>query len=590
MKIFLYDYEVFKYDTLLGIYKVDLNTKSYEKLQTWDLDEIREIYKENVNDTIWIGWHSNHYDDLIYEAVVNFKNPYAVSKSLIGSKIRPYCTFKLFSYDLLNGFLKPPSLKLTEALDGESIETSEVDFDIDRPLTEEEKQKTEFYNDADLHRTFINFLKFMGKFELRLSMIEEFNIPLQRGLRMTGTQIAAAALGAKRNLALAGAAIHPIMYPSLRVKNQTVIDWYLSEKFREKESLILDICNTQVTLAAGGAHSKETKYHCKKAIYADISGYYNLVMMNFDLLPRTLTEEGKERYKFMYHEQLRLKKIDPGKRKIYKTVCLSVFGAMNNEYTDFYDPYKALLVTSTGEMFMVDLLEKLDGLGTAFNVNTDGIMFEPFNWDDEQKIKNIIQEWVERNGFSVKTGIITDYHGRDVNCYLMKEPDGSLCTKGEALKNYDISDVAFAEGSFFNCKEPPIVAKGIVAAFVDGIMPEVFVEQNKDDLRLFQYVCNKNSFAYLTYNSTVLADMSTFEEKIQSPSRCFAAKTNGICGMVYKHKYDKSGKHQFAKLQNLPDNVFIWNRDITKDTEKITVNIDFNYYVKRIYERINEFL
>lgn len=592
MNIAIFDFEVFRYDTLLGYGFIDLKTGKCAYKQTWDLNEMRELYNTYSADTIWVGWNSNHYDDLIFEAIVkNQVSPFVKSKELIGQKWKPFCRFPFFGYDLLNGFLNPPSLKLTEALEGDSIDTTEVDFDLQRPLTAEERAQTERYNMSDLKRTYKNFCKFKGKFELRIAMINEFNIPLQQGLRMTGTQIAAAALGAKAVPGIENQKIKPVLYPTLQVKNQQMIDWFLGEKFREKENIRLNICNTTVNFAAGGAHSECNKYHAKKAMYADISGYYNLVMMNFDLLPRTLDEAGKERYKFMYHEQLRLKKIDPGKRKIYKTICLSVFGAMNNEHTDFYDPQKALLVTSSGEMFMLDLLEKLDGLGTAFNVNTDGIMFEPFDWNDEEKIRNIIQEWVERNGFAVKTGIITDYHGRDVNCYVMREPDGELCFKGEAVKNYDISDKAFAEGAFFNCKEPPIIAKGIVAAFMDGILPEQFVEQNKNDMRLYQYTSKKNTFDYLAYKMTTINTGSVAEYQIQSPSRCFAKRDISSVGTIIKHR-TKNGKHTFAKVQNLPDNVFIWNDEILSEdaVNKIVPQIDYKYYVNRIYERINEFL
>lgn len=591
MNLIIFDFEVFRYDTLLGYGMVNVKDGSCEYKQTWSLDEMRELYNTYGNNSIWIGWNSNRYDDLIFEAIVkNTTSPFVKSKELIGSKYKPFARFPFFGYDLLNGFLNPPSLKLTEALEGDSIDTTDVDFDIQRPLTDEEKTLTEKYNMSDLRRTYKNFCKFKGNFELRISLINEFNIPLQQGLRMTGTQIAAAALGAKAKPGIENWKIKPTLYPTLQIKNQEVINWFLNEKFRDKENLKVHICNTDVNLAAGGAHSECNKYHCAKALYADISGYYNLVMMNFDLLPRTLDEEGKQKYKFMYHEQLRLKKIDPHKRKIYKTICLAVFGAMNNEHTDFYDPQKALLVTSSGEMFMMDLLEKLDGLGTAFNVNTDGIMFEPFDWKDEEKIKGIIQEWVERNGFAVKTGVITDYHGRDVNCYIMREPDGELCFKGEAVKNYDISDSAFASGAFFNCKEPPIIAKGIVAAFMDGILPEKFVQQNINNMKLFQYVCKKNTFDYLEYKITD-GQGNISATQIQSPSRCFAKRVDGSLGTVIKHRI-KNGKHTFAKVQNLPANVFIWNKEILSDNavKEISTQLDYDYYIKRIYERINEFL
>ena len=50
-------------------------------------------------------------------------------------------------------------------------------------------------------------------------------------------------------------------------------------------------------------------------------------------------------------------------------------------------------------------------------------------------------------------------------------------------------------------------------------------------------------------------------------------------------------KESFAKVQNLPDNIFIWNSEILSQdaTDKISQQLDYNYYIKRIYERIGEF-
>ena len=55
----------------------------------------------------------------------------------------------------------PYSLKVTELYDGKNISESEVDFDIDRPLTEEEKLLTEKYNRDDLEQTHSNFNEMM---------------------------------------------------------------------------------------------------------------------------------------------------------------------------------------------------------------------------------------------------------------------------------------------------------------------------------------------------------------------------------------------------------------------------------------------
>ena len=123
-------------------------------------------------------------------------------------------------------------------------------------------------------------------------------------------------------------------------------------------------------MAKGGIHAAEEKCHYDWALYLDVSGYYNLVMINYDLLPRTLDEDGKKLYVHLYQTQLGLKTTNPRKRAPYKKICLTVYGAELNEYCNFYDPQKGRLVTITGEIFIVDLLEKLEGKITLIQSNT----------------------------------------------------------------------------------------------------------------------------------------------------------------------------------------------------------------------------
>jgi hypothetical protein len=586
-QIIIFDFEVFRYDVLLGAY--ELPGKTF--FQTWNKDAIKEYYREHKDD-IWVGHNNYRYDNYILEAVLNGSDPFVTSKSIISNKAMPKCRLDLVTYDLMNSILHPFSLKLTELLIGKNIHTTDVDFNIDRPLTPEERSLTEEYNKDDLRQTAYNFNKFYDKFKLRLDIISEFKLPLKENLTCTGTTLAANVLGAKHDYSLEFKPIHPIIYDTLRLKSEEVRNFYLNEDFRVGKTLTMKICNSIAHIASGGMHSMVKKYHCDKALYMDVSGYYNLVMILYDMLPRTMPPESRQKYIDMYHEQLELKKTNPVKRKMLKTILLSVFGAMNNEYTDFYDPWKALLVTSTGEIFIYDLLEKLDGLGTAFNINTDGIMFEPFDWADEAKIKGIVDEWMKRTGFVIKFGYIYNMWQRDVNCYVFTEEDGSIETKGEALKNYDTSDAAYSSASLFACKEPPIIAKGIVAALISGIMPEQFVETNKRDLTLFQYPCKKNTFDYLTYEVTSAGEETAdTKEKIDSPARVFAWGCKDKIGMVYKHKA-VGGAVKNDKVASLPDSVFVWNDEILSDDSfgKISAQIDYNYYVRRIYERIGEFL
>ena len=92
MNLIIFDFEVFRYNTLLGYGIVNTEKGTCDYKQTWDLDEMRLLYRKYNENSIWIGWNSNHYDDLIFEAIMKDQvSPFVKSKELIGSRHKPYC-------------------------------------------------------------------------------------------------------------------------------------------------------------------------------------------------------------------------------------------------------------------------------------------------------------------------------------------------------------------------------------------------------------------------------------------------------------------------------------------------------------------
>lgn len=56
----IYDFEVFKHDTLLGV----LNEETGEIFQMWSIAQIKDYCKENL-DNIWVGYNCEHYDKIL---------------------------------------------------------------------------------------------------------------------------------------------------------------------------------------------------------------------------------------------------------------------------------------------------------------------------------------------------------------------------------------------------------------------------------------------------------------------------------------------------------------------------------------------
>lgn len=588
MKIIIFDFEVFYNDCLFG--SIILNNNKKEIFQTWNLEEIKNFYLDNKDNSIWIGHNSQGYDSLILEAIVNGKNEKEIKElndKIVNTDFKRYCNLKLYQWDLMKQSVIPYSLKSTELYDGKNISESQVDFNIKRDLTVVEKELTESYNRDDLEQTLNNFNEMSSKFKQRLDMLKEFNLPLDY-LSVSGTKLAAIVLGAKKIDGIEYDLIKPKMYDTLELKNKKLVDYYLKEKFRTSEKLTITVGGVEQQIGSGGIHAAIPKYHTDKALYFDVSGYYNLIMINYDLLPRTLPPEAKAKYIYMYHEQLRLKKIDPVKRGVYKGILLSVFGAMMNEYTDFYDPQKGLLVTITGQLFAVDLMEKLEGIAKVIQSNTDGIIVEPYDWKDEQKVIEIVEEWEKRTGFVIKKEHIYNVWQRDVNCYCYVKDD-KINTVGEAVRVYDKWKHPF-DNYFFNIKEPIIFAYCVVDYLMNNILPEETIEKYKRDLQMFQFSCKKNSFDYTQIELCDIINNTIEVERLQGVNRVFPSKNKNIIGTIYKCRNE--GKVKKAKVANLPTNVFIYDEDIKSEEaiNKLVEEIDYNYYINRAYEKLLEFI
>lgn len=583
--IIIFDFEVFKYNTLFGA-KV-LQNDDIKTYQTWNLSEMQHFYYDN-KESIWIGHNNSTYDNLILQEVVKGKNEIEIkqtSDSLMNTTKKPYLNIPLYWYDLIA--LHFVGLKVVECAVGKNISTSEVDFNLDRPLTEEEKSKTESYNRDDLEQTLDDFYSILPEFTLRLDMIKEFNLSLD-ALHLTGTQIAELVLHAKKIDGIEDYYIPPTIPPQLNIKNKDVLNFYLNEDFRKGKKLSIDILGTPHTLGVGGIHGDIKKYHNDCVYYFDVSGYYNLLMINYDLLPRSIPEKYKQVYVNMYYDQLKLKKTNPRKRKVYKEILLSVFGATMNEYCKFYDPNKGTLITILGQMFLIDLLEKFENKAKIIQSNTDGVIIEPFDGVTENDICEIIDEWQNRTGFVLKFDKIYNIHQRDVNNYIYCEADGSVVTKGEVFKHYDCWENVFQKDSF-RAKEPIIIEHAVVDYFIHNKLPEETIDFYKNNLRMFQFICKKNTYDYLDIEKTDLLSNSTEIEHLGAICRAFAYNNNNVKQTIYKHK--PNGKVPKSVLQNLPNNVFVYNNEILSNdaVNEIIPNINYDYYVNRAYERIAEF-
>ena len=134
MATIIYDAEVFPYNWMFGFKVVETG----EIFQIWDdFKDLRRFMDTHKKD-FFIGYNSKRYDDIILETCLKERHPYKISCEMIDEGKQSWSRLSYHRLDIAEGMASGTSLKSLQSEFGMSIEETQVDFHLDRPLTEEE--------------------------------------------------------------------------------------------------------------------------------------------------------------------------------------------------------------------------------------------------------------------------------------------------------------------------------------------------------------------------------------------------------------------------------------------------------------------
>ena len=166
------DFEVFLYDWLVVI--IDYSTRK-KKVIINNREELVHFYNKVKDKYIWVGFNSRNYDSTILKAIILGMNPKEINDKLIIEGMKPHQISRkfndilLYTYDTMVD--RNSSLKQLEGMMGHMIKESDVNFNIDRKLTQEELKDTVFYCTHDVEETIKVFEQSKSDFEANLSLI-----------------------------------------------------------------------------------------------------------------------------------------------------------------------------------------------------------------------------------------------------------------------------------------------------------------------------------------------------------------------------------------------------------------------------------
>ena len=591
MRWLTYDTEVFAHDFIV-VFK-DKETGEHTVFHNDNLG-VRAFISD---DAIYCGFNSKGYDQYIIKAICEGYSPEEVKQVndwIISGGQGWQCPllngvfFRFNNVDIMDDMQMGLSLKAIEGHLGMSIEETEVDFNLDRPLTQEELALTIKYciHDVDATEKVTEIRKNYLDNKIYLGSLKD--IEPTKALAMTNAKLTAAYLDAHNILSVEemGADEREYKYPENlrreyipkevfeffdRLYDKSIPD---EELFKSKLNISVGEC--PVTLGFGGIHGaipfhQEEEVNGRLIRNYDVASYYPHLMVYYGYTSRNIP--NPQIYAEMLEARMKAKKSgDKATANALKLVANTTYGAMLNKYNDLYDPLMGRSVCITGQLFLLELSQHLIAECSTLRIvqlNTDGIMVS-FDETEYDKVLAITKEWEQRTRFELEEDRIKRIVQKDVNNYVEIPYEGDPKIKG----GYLVRGIAPA-GAFNVNNNAIIIAKAIVDYFTKGTEVEITIGECTN-ISQFQLIAKAGSKYKEAYH---LVDGK--QEPVQKVNRVYAT-TDERYGKLFKIKAENDST---AKIEMLPEHCIIDNSD------KLTIeSVDKSWYIELAKKRINDFL
>lgn len=586
MRLITYDCEVFAYDWLVTL--KDKETGIYTCI--WNDNEALKMALSDG--CIYVGFNSKHYDQYIIKAIAAGLTPQEVKQVndyIIAGGQGWQCPqladyyFRFNNVDIRDDTQQGLSLKAIEGHLGMSVKESSVPFDIDRPLTPEEKAETEFYckHDVDTAERLIDIRKDYLKNKINLGRLA--GLDEVKAMGMTNAKLTAAMLSATKK---PHDDERKYVYPDNLRKEyipsevfaffDRMYDFSIpdSELFKGKFNLNIGEC--PVTLGYGGIHGAIPNFFWEetedRGIWnEDVGSYYPHLCTINGYTSRNIP--SPQIYEDILDRRMKAKAAgDKHTANALKLVCNTTYGCLLNQYNDLYDPLMGRSVCISGQLYLLELAEhcyqEIKGLRIV-QLNTDGIMVE-CDKKDYDTLTAICAEWQSRTGFDLEEDTVIKIAQKDVNNYVEVQPGGKAKAKG----GYLVKGIAPA-GAFNINNSCVIVATALKEFFVNGTPVEDTIN-GCDDIFQFQIIAKAGAKYKETYHV-----VDGVKEPVQKVNRVYATADERY-GKIYKVKSEDDST---AKIEMLPEHCIIDN-----DNQLSISDVDKSFYIDMARKRVNDFM
>ena len=586
MRWFTYDVEVFAHDWI-----VVLKDKETGVHLVFHNDNL--ALNECISDeAIYCGFNTKHYDSYIIKAICAGFSPEEVKQVndwIINGGQGWQCPllngvfFRFNNVDIMDDVQRGLSLKAIEGHLGMSIEETEVDFNLDRPLTKEELELTIKYckHDVDATEKLCDIRK--DYLRTKLNLGKRASIEPVTALSATNAKLTAMMLGAVRKEWTDG---RDYVYPpnlDLSVVPKKILDFFdtihdksIPDDELFKTSLTIDIGGMPCKYAWGGVHGSLSCYYEESTEdrviqNRDVSSLYPSLIEGYNYLSRNVPDP--QLFYDIRKDRLRAKREgDKQTASDLKLPLNTVSGAQENQYNDLYDPLPTRSLRISGQLFLTMLtMQLLNACKTIklLNLNTDGLMYS-IDKSELHIVDEIASAWEKQTKFELETDDIAKVWLKDVNNLLFIDTNGKVKTVGGYL-NYGIS----VKGAWAINNNATIVKKAVIDYFVKGTEVEITIGECTDIFQ-FQMIAKAGSKYKEAYHL-----VNGEKQPVQKVNRVYATKDTRY-GKLFKIKAENDAT---AKIEMLPEHCIIDN-----DNQLTIEDVDKTFYIEMAKKRINDYL
>ena len=369
----------------------------------------------------------------------------------------------------------------------------------------------------------------------------------------------------------------------------------------------LDYKNVITHFGLGGAHGAASKgvYESDDDMIimsSDVTSFYpNLAIKNKWSPGHFPTKEFCDQYEWFFEERKKIPKSNP-MNYVYKIILNSTFGLSNDVNSFFYDPELCMRITINGQLTLMmlyeQIMERIPGAIPLLQ-NTDGVeTLIPRSYVEEYML--ICKEWEETTNLNLEHDEYQKLVLADVNNYIgVNNYINVDITKWREVKQsqphylFKVENDKFSfapvklKGRFdfhnlqlHKNKSKLVIPKAIYQYFVNDVLPEDYLEQNKN---ILDYCIGGKSKGDWKQVARSIQSGELVEDDLQKINRYYISKAGVKITKVNKNDGREIQLEAGRWLQT------VFNK-MEVEPKWTTYNIDKVYYLQAIESEINSIL